>query len=158
MVSEKTLSDFRFKSTFVATIVTRCFGLVLLWFSFEFLDGWRSPTWNNLPYLVIVLPLGLSILAAGSMFLFYTCEIEIVDGRLHFRRFLRWQSVPLESITSIRSPWAPGCYLKVDYAGKHSRIIFSPEDFKPRAHPLPVISFLRDLCRLNVGARLRDRL
>jgi hypothetical protein len=144
MSTDKTYRDFKFKSSLVATNLTRCLGLALIFGSIDFFEGWLNPSWDRLPFMILLLPFGLSIWAVGGMFLLSTCDTEILDGQFRFRRFFVWKSVPLESITKIRLLWAPGIYLRIDHAGRRFRLIFNPEDFKARPSPLPVIKFLRE--------------
>ena len=149
MSTERTYQDFKFKSSLVATILTRGFGLAVIWVSIDFLKGWLNPSWDRLPYMILLFPFGLFLWAVGGMLLLSTCDIEILNGQFRFRRLFVWKSVPLDSVTRMRLLWAPGIYLKVDYAGKCHRLIFNPEDLKLRPHPLPVIKFLREVCRRN---------
>ncbi len=150
MSIETTYKEFRFKSSWIATVVNKSFGLGLIWISFDsFLRGWLQPSLERLPYMILLLPFGLFLLAVGAMFVLNSCQIEILDGQLRFRRFVTWQSVPLDSITSMRLLWAPGSYLKVIHAGKCHRLIFSPEDYKMYWRRSPVIQILQETCKRN---------
>jgi hypothetical protein len=149
--------NFKFKSSLVAAIITKCFGLALMWVSIDlFLGGWISLSWHKLPYLVLLLPFGLFFLGAGAAFLLNTYQIEILDGQLRFRRFFTWESAPLDSITSFRQLPAPGLYMRVDHDGKRYRMLFSPEDYKMQPYPLPIIGFLREVCQSNEQSQPRQ--
>ena len=153
MAIEKATQDFRFESTVDATILPKLFGLMLIWVSFEFLGGWLHPSWERLPYLIILLPFGLFFWAVAGMVIYGYCYVQIVDGRLRFRRFLAWTSVPLESITKVELYAPIGMSVWVNYAGKRHWIVFRPDNLQIlvqlRRSPPPVIQFLQEVCRRN---------
>ena len=151
-MSTETARDFRFKSSLLGTTLARCFGLAVIWVSADFLRGWLNPSWRNLPYMLIWAPFGLLLLASGVGLLVGTCDIEIFDGQLRFRGLFDRKSVPLDSLTRVHVLLGV-VYLRLDHGGKCSRIIFSPEDYKVRPHPLPVVAFLREVYRKNAEHR-----
>ena len=153
MAIEKTTQDFRFESTLLATILPKCFGLMLIWVSFEFLGGWLHPSWDRLPYMLLLLPFGLSVWAVAFVFLYGFCYVHIVDGQFRFRRFFVWTSLPLESIASVRLRRGLGIYVGVDCAGKRHWLLFYPDNLQLqvqlRLSPPPVIQFLEEVCERN---------
>jgi hypothetical protein len=149
MLIETTYRDFKFRSSlFVTNFVTRNGGLAMIFISYEILHGWLHPSLDRLLYLIVGLPFGLLFLALGALYVFNSCQIEISDGQLRFRRFSAWHSVPLNSIASIIVLPA-GIYLRANHAGECYRFIFSGEDFKVYWGRSPVVGFLRDVCRRN---------
>jgi hypothetical protein len=150
MAIEEAPQEFTFKSSALATVITRCFGLLVMWVSVDFLGAWLNPSWDRLPYMLLLFPFGFLLLAAGGLLLLGTCDIEILDGQFRFRRLFIWNSLPLTSITRMRLVLGTGI-VRLDYAGKCYRVIFNPEDFRVRAHPSPVINFLREACNQNAG-------
>ncbi len=150
MITEEAIRDFRFKSSLVATMIVRGFGAAIIWgASEEFFAGWLRPSWDRLPYMLILLPFGLLACFAGGYILFNAREIEIEAGRLRFRRLFEWNSIPLESISKIRLLPAPGAYIRADHEGKRYRIVFTPVNYSLRHRPLSVIKFLRKVREMN---------
>jgi len=144
MSSKQAFKDFKFKSSLLASILTRGLGLmVILVAIYNFTPSWHKPS------SMILLPFGLLIAAVGCTLLLRGCDFEIFDGQFRFRRLFTWKSVPLESITVVRPGWIPGMHVRVDYAGKRYRLIVFPEDFKLHLYSPPVIEFLQDVCRKN---------
>jgi hypothetical protein len=133
---------------FVTTLVTRNGGLAMIFISYEILHGWLHPSLDRLPYLLLGLPFGLFLLALGALYVFNSCQIEIYDGQLRFRRFSAWQSVPLDSIATIIVLPA-GIYLRAKHAGKCYRLVFSGEDLRVYWGRTPVIGFLQEVCKRN---------
>lgn len=154
MSIEKTTEDFRFESTLLATFLPKCFGLMLIWVSIGGLKVWLHPSWDRLPYMILLIPFHLCLWAAGGVLLYGFCYIRILDGQFRFRRFFAWTSVPLESITRIRFLRAVGIIsLRVDHSGKRDWLIFYPDNLQLqvqlRLSPPPVIQFLREVCKRN---------
>jgi hypothetical protein len=147
MVIGKEQQHLKFKSSFLASILTKCFGLMLILTSLDFLGGWLHLSWSKLPYLLLFLPLGLSLSAVGGMLLLCTAQIQILNGELRFRRFLTWEAVPLNAIREVRSRGL--IYIRVSYGRKRWRLLANPEDFKPRLYRLPIDKFLREVCSRN---------
>jgi hypothetical protein len=147
---------FRFKTSLLGTIFGRFFGFMLIWLSMDFLRGWLSPSWVNLPWLIITLAFGLLLLSWGSALLIGACDIEIADGQFRFRRLWVWKSVPLSAVSRARL-WFPGVYVRLDYDGERHRLIFFPEDFKVRWYPLPTVRLLREVRRRNAEESARKR-
>lgn len=148
----KTPEDFRFESTLLATLLPKCFGLMLIWVSIGGLKVWLHPSWDRLPYMVLLIPFHVFLWLAGGTFLLGTCYIQIVDGQLRIRRFFVWESVPLASIASMRA-YRYGIYLRLDHAGKRYRVIFAADNLRLGPSPPPVIQFLRELYSKNAGER-----
>lgn len=135
----------------ITTLVTRNGGLAMIFISYLILRGWLHPSLNRLAYLIVGLPFGLLFLALGVLYVFNSCQIEIRDGLLRFRRFSGWQSVPLDSVASIIALPA-GIYLRTNHAGECHRLIFSGEDLKMYWGRAPVIGFLQEACRRNAAS------
>ena len=150
MIIDKTRQDITFKSSFLVSILIRCFGLMLISLSLDLLKGWLHPSWDRLPYMLLVLPVGLFLWVVAGTLLLYAAQVQILDGQLRFRRILAWEAVPLSSITNAR-PWGPVIYLRASYGGKRLRLFFNPEDFKVRLHDLPIIEYLQEVCKRNVA-------
>jgi hypothetical protein len=148
MLTDTAIHNFTFRSSLLGTNFTRCFGLAVIWVSFDFLRNWLSPSWSMLPYMLILAPVGLLLFLVGAGLLIFTCDIEIVAGRLRVRRLFAWKSVPLESLTRARVLLGV-VYLRIDQPGECTRVVFSPEDYKLRPHPLPIVRFLREVCEKN---------
>jgi len=155
MSIEKMTQDFKFESTLLAAILPKCFGLMLIWVSFEFLGGWLHPSWDRLPYMIILLPFGLVLWAVAGMMLYGYCHVQILDGQLRFRRFFVRTSAPLESITRVQLYSGLGMYVWVNYASKRHWLIFFPDNLHLRVQlrlsPPPVIQFLRGVCEKNAA-------
>lgn len=153
MTIEKTIQDFRFESTVRATILPKLFGLLSIRVSFEFLSGWLHPSWDRLPYLIILLPFALFFWVVAGVMLYGYCYVQIRDGQLRFLRFFVWSSVPLESITKVEPHGALGMYVWVNHAGKRHWLIFYPQNLQVLAQlrrvPPPVIQFLTEVTRRN---------
>lgn len=151
MSTEKTTQDFKFESTLLAVILAKCFGLMLVWVSFDtFLIGWLNPSWDRLPYMIILLPFGLFLWAVAGVILYGYCYIQILDGQFRFLRFFTWTSLPLESITRMRVS-GHGIYLRLDHAGKRYQLIFAADNFRLGPSPAPVVQFLREVCSRNAA-------
>ena len=148
MPEEDASRDFRFKSSPLATLLVRGVGLAIIWVSLDLVRPWLNPSWESIRRLILLLPFGGVVCAAGCILLLGACEIHIVGGELRFRHFIAWESVPLVSITKMRN-LGIGIYLRIDHPGECHHIIFSPEDYKVRPHPLPIITFLQETCRMN---------
>ncbi len=140
--------DFRFKTSLLATTLGRFLGLMLIWGSSDFFRGWFNASRAKLPYLIILLPFDLCLLAAGSALLIGLCDVEIAEGQFRFRRLFVWKSAPLSAVSRVRLSPA-GVYVRLDYAGERYRVTFIPEDFKVRWYPLPIVRFLREVCKRN---------
>jgi hypothetical protein len=155
MPIEADYKDFKFKSSLGATlIVMKGFGLMIAWISFDFLDlWWLHPTWDQFLRFISGLPIGLPLLVLGAVLVLNSCQIEVVDGQFRFRRFIAWESVPLESVTSVRRTFV-GTYIKIDHGGKCYRLFFHPkgEDMHWLARS-PVVGFLQELCKKNKERR-----
>lgn len=155
MSIETDYKDFRFKSSLgAAFVVMKGLGLMIAWVSFGFLDvRWLHPTFEEFLRFISGLPIGLPLLALGVMLVLNSCQIEVGDGQFRFRRFIAWESVPLDSITSVRRTFV-GTYIKADHAGKCHRLFFSPkgEDTNWLARS-PVVVFLQEVCRRNKERR-----
>ena len=102
MLTEKVARECKFRSSPLAGVITRCVGLGLISVSVDFLNGWANPSWDRLPYMLLLLPFGLFLLAGGGALAIGTCDVEILDDQLRFRRLFNWRSVPLDSITRMR--------------------------------------------------------
>lgn len=152
MLTDTAIHDFTFRSSVLGTNLTRCFGLAVVWVSLDFLRNWLSPSWSMLPYMLILAPVGLLLLSVGAGLLVLTCDIEIVAGRLRVRRLFAWKAVPLESLTRVRLLLGV-VYFRIDHSGECSRVVFNPEDYKVRPHPLPIVRFLREVCEKNTENR-----
>ena len=153
MSTEKTTQDFKFESTVRATILPKLLGVILIRVSFEFLGGWLHPSWDRLPYLIILLPFGLFFWAVAGMMLYGYCHVQIRDGQFRFLRFFAWRSVPLESIIKAEFYAPIGMSVWLNYAGKQHWIVFRPDNrkflVKLGGSPPPVIQFLREVCIRN---------
>jgi len=115
--------------------------------SMDFLGGWVNPSRERLPYMLALLPIGLSLCASGALVVARTCDVEIADGQFRFRRLLSWESVPLSAIAKVRVLLA--VWVRLDYGTHALWICFSPENYKAVLHPLPIVGFLRQLCAAN---------
>jgi len=153
MAIEKATQDFKFESTLLATILPKWFGLMFILVSVDGLKVWLHPSWDRLPYMILLIPLHVLLWASGGLFLYGFCYIQILNGQLRFRRFFVWTSVPLESIARVGFRRGLGMYVRVDYAGKRHWLILPPDNLQLRVQlrpsPPPVIQFLREVCRRN---------
>ncbi len=153
MLSDEALREFKFRTSPVATNCARGFGLILVLISYDFLGGWLRPSLDRLPYMLLLLPFGLLLCSVGIAVFTNSYDIEILDGRLRFRRLLSWKSVPLESISVARYvPVRMVLYIRVDHNGARYRIFCSPHDYKLRTPSgRSVTAFLKEVSRR--GAR-----
>ena len=144
------MRDFKFQSSPIATIITRGFGVGIIWFFSQFLAPWLSPSWDKLPYMILSLPVVLPFCFAGGFLALNTCGVEIAAGVLRFRRpFARaWISVHLESISKIRLLLGV-VYLRAEHEGRRYRIIFSPHQDYFGHRPLSVFRFLQEIAKQN---------
>ena len=149
MPTQNTPLDFRFRTSPLATTLARGMGFMLVWFSFDFLRGWLSPSWAKLPYLIMGLPFGLFLLSYGAALLIGMCDVNIVDGQFRFRRLLAWKSVPLCAVSKVRL-WPPGVYVRLNYSRERHALMFFPEDFKFQWYQrVTAVGFLREACKRN---------
>jgi hypothetical protein len=149
MTSEDIAQDLKFKSSFDQTMITRCLGLAIILFFSDFLGAWVKPSWANLPYMLIPLPVVLPFCFFGGFLALETCDVEIAAGQLRFRRLLKWDSVPLESISRIKLLPAPGVYIRAEHEGRQYRIVFSPHGSQSGPHGRALVKLLQKVCSEN---------
>jgi hypothetical protein len=154
MPTETDYKDFKFKSSLEGMAVLKAIGVTLAWISFDFTDlWWLHPTWGQFLRFIAGLPIGLPLLALGAVLVLNSCQIEVADGQFRFRRFIAWESVPLESVSSVRRTFV-GTYIKIDHAGKRNRLFCHPKgEDMPRLARSPVVGFLQEVCRRNKDRR-----
>jgi hypothetical protein len=152
MATETPYESFKYKSTGRGEVLLKVVGLMIIWSSRDDFSWWLHPSFELLPHLFVGSVFGLLFVAAGAMLLLNSCQIEILEGQLRFRRFFAWQSVPLGSVTSMRLLWVL-VYLRIDYGGRRRRLIFAPASYKFRWTGHPVKRFLREVCKRNAESR-----
>jgi hypothetical protein len=148
MCIERISQDFNFKSGAGGKILLWLCGIAPILLSVGVLFLILSPPRLTGEYLLSAVLFELILWVLGFAILSSACEIEILDRRLRFRRLVTWRSVPLKSVTRVRILQAPGIYVRVDYRGKHYRLLFYPGQYE-ESHAPHVIEFLEEVCDMN---------
>jgi hypothetical protein len=155
MPTETDYKDFKFRSSLEGMVFTKILGLTFVLISSDFWNPswWVHPTWDQFLRFIVGFTMGLPMLALGAMLALNGCQIEVADWQFRFRRFITWEAVPLESVSSVKRTFV-GTYIKIDHAGKRHRLFCHPKgEDMPRLARSPVVGFLQKVCRRNKERR-----
>lgn len=156
MTTDTTYENFKYKSTWRGALLLKAFGLMMIWSSRNDFSWWLHPSFEVLLHLIVGSVFGLLLLAGGAMLAINSCQMEILDGQLRFRRFSAWQSVPLDSVTSMRLLLVL-VYLRIDHIDRRHRLFFAPSSYKFYWSGHPVVRFLQEVCKRNAEMRVSLR-